>query len=211
LSPIWYACNNNQKEIVALFLDYGIDLNYSKPIAGNDNDMGSYLDWVLTTNNLAADSNFNLDSSAAYGAESLLHAAVKNGHLSMVKLLIEKGAVLNVQDQSGNTPLHYAAAAGKKDIVKHLLDHNADTSVTNVKEQKAIDYSNIKGFNEITQMLLAKSPKDIPAHPGETKEANSDHAFTNKKQALLDIKELLDAGILTQDEFDTQKKKILQD
>ncbi|MGY0041511.1 SHOCT domain-containing protein [Pedobacter sp. NJ-S-72] len=31
-----------------------------------------------------------------------------------------------------------------------------------------------------------------------------------KKQALMDLKELLDAGILTQEEFDLEKSKILK-
>lgn len=36
----------------------------------------------------------------------------------MVKLLLENDAKINIQDESGNTALHYASANGKKDIVK---------------------------------------------------------------------------------------------
>jgi len=72
----------------------------------------------------------------------------------MVKLLVERGADINIQDESGNTPLHYAAVNGKKDVVRFLLDNKADAGIVNVKEQKAIDYSNIKGFNEITELIL---------------------------------------------------------
>jgi hypothetical protein len=32
----------------------------------------------------------------------------------------------------------------------------------------------------------------------------------SKKKALLDLKELLDAGILTPEEFDTEKSKVLK-
>ena len=80
----------------------------------------------------------------------------------MVKLLIEAGANINIQDESGNTPLHYSAANGKKDVVKYLLDNKADASIVNVKEQKAIDYSNVKGFNEITELILKYAPSGRP-------------------------------------------------
>ena len=130
----------------------------------------------------------------------------------MVKLLIEKGAHVNIQDESGNTPLHYAAANGKKDTVKFLLEKSADPGVVNVKEQKAIDYANIKGFNEITGLLLKFGPANQPPGNTATESPKSQPAggdLSSKKQALLDLKELLDAGILSQEEFNSEKTKIL--
>ncbi|MEJ7643922.1 MAG: ankyrin repeat domain-containing protein [Chryseolinea sp.] len=120
--------------------------------------MNSYLDWVETATSLSIQSSFTLNTTYEYGGESLLHLAVKSGHVSMIKLLTEKGASIDIQDESGNTALHYAAANGKKDAVKYLLEKGADPAVVNVKEQKAVDYSNIKGFNEITALLLQKGP-----------------------------------------------------
>jgi ankyrin repeat protein len=169
--------------------------------------MNSYLNWVETANNLAADSNFELSNTYNYGGESLLHVAVKSGHLSMVKLLLENGASINIQDESGNTPLHYAAANGKKDTVKYLLEKGADTALVNVEEKKAIDYSIVKGFNEITELIL-KSATNLPSSENKT-DSTSSANIGPKKQALLDLKELFDAGVLTQQEFDEQKKKIL--
>ncbi|HTF31118.1 MAG TPA: ankyrin repeat domain-containing protein, partial [Flavitalea sp.] len=180
---------------------------FSKPLSGVDDSMNSYLNWVETANNLAADSNFELSSTYNYGGESLLHVAVKSGHLSMVKLLLENGASINIQDESGNTPLHYAAANGKKDTVKYLLEKGVDSALVNVKEQKAIDYSIVKGFNEITELILkfAANPTSSENKTDSVSSANTG----SRKQALLDLKELFDAGILTQQEFDEQKKKIL--
>ena len=133
----------------------------------------------------------------------------------MVKLLIEAGANINIQDESGNTPLHYSAANGKKDVVKYLLDNKADTSIVNVKEQKAIDYSNVKGFNEITELILKYAPSGTVVNPiqntnAETPKTDASNSMEAKKKALLDLKELLDAGILTSEEFDAEKSKILK-
>lgn len=131
----------------------------------------------------------------------------------MVKLLIEAGANINIQDESGNTPLHYSAANGKKDVVKYLLDNKADASIVNVKEQKAIDYSNVKGFNEITELILKYAPSGTvvtPIQKEEPQKSDSGNSMEGKKKALLDLKELLDAGILTSEEFETEKTKILK-
>lgn len=212
VSPIWYACAHNQKEIVTLLLDQGLDVNHSRPVSGNDQAMYGYLDYVETNNNLSMDAQFNFKVNEAQGGESLLQHAVKNGHLSMVKLLVDRGADINIQDESGNTALHYAAANGKKDVLKFLLENNADPQLVNVKEQKAIDYSNIKGFNEITALLIqfgSSKGKEVAAQQSNSTPANSSPAAVDKKKALMDLKELLDAGILTQEEFDQEKSKIL--
>jgi ankyrin repeat protein len=191
-------------------------VNYAKPLSGNDDSMYSYLEWVETANNISISASFSFDKSYSYGGESLLHVAAKSGHLSMLKMLLEKGANVNIQDESGNTALHYSAANGKKDAVKFLLEKSADPLVVNVKEQKAIDYSNIKGFNEITELLLKFGPSNNAHQPVKSTEPveNSTGPGKNdmaaKKQALLDLKELLDAGILSQEEFDAEKTKILK-
>lgn len=155
------------------------------------------------------DNAFSLNNSYSYGGESLLHVAAKNGHLSMLKLLLERGANINIQDESGNTALHYAASNGKKDVVKYLLDQHADVAIINTKEQKAIDYASIKGFNEIAALLLSYNSPNATAAP-KVAESKTESSITNKKQALLDLKELLDAGVLSQTEFDDEKAKILR-
>ena len=85
--------------------------------------------------------------------------------------------------------------------------------MVNAKEQKAIDYANIKGFNEITVLLLQYNPATQATFnkPAETPVTDEKPKLdlSAKKQALLDLKELLDAGILSQEEFDVEKGKIL--
>ena len=47
----------------------------------------------------------------------LLFEAVKKGDIEQVKLLISKGADVNVHGKKGGTPLHSAAWKGHKDVV----------------------------------------------------------------------------------------------
>ena len=63
------------------------------------------------------------------GSPPPLMAAVFNGHLECVKLLIQAGADLNVQDENGRTTLMFAAAKGHVDCVKLLTEAGADLDI----------------------------------------------------------------------------------
>lgn len=50
-----------------------------------------------------------------------LHGAAKHGELEIVKLLIEKGASVNVENKLFQTPLFFAAQHNHIDVVKLLV------------------------------------------------------------------------------------------
>ena len=52
------------------------------------------------------------------------------GHLEVVRLLM-RGAMINVRDKSGWTPLHRAAARGHTEVVRFLLEQDADIDAVN--------------------------------------------------------------------------------
>ena len=51
------------------------------------------------------------------------------GHLSIAKMLVDRGADMEVKDINGNTALMYASLKGHLDIAKMLVDHGADMEV----------------------------------------------------------------------------------
>jgi euchromatic histone-lysine N-methyltransferase len=55
-----------------------------------------------------------------------LHAACSGGHLSVVHILLQAGAQLDVLDRDQNTPLMLAAVSNRDDIVKYLVKAGAD-------------------------------------------------------------------------------------
>ena len=69
--------------------------------------------------------NVNLKSENGYTA---LHAAAENGHLDVIRLLIEQGALIHARLDSGETPLELAKMAGQLDPVQLLSSRIAGSS-----------------------------------------------------------------------------------
>jgi ankyrin repeat protein len=68
------------------------------------------------------------------GNTPLLLAAKKNRGLrevDVVQVLLDAGAVINLQNNYGMSPLHFAASDGHLEIVQVLLERGADINVKN--------------------------------------------------------------------------------
>ena len=60
-----------------------------------------------------------------------LHIAAQNGHDSLVKLLLSKGANVNAQNRNGNTSLHMAVTYDLQSTVNLLVSSGADANLCN--------------------------------------------------------------------------------
>ncbi|MDQ7825151.1 MAG: ankyrin repeat domain-containing protein [Candidatus Eremiobacteraeota bacterium] len=56
---------------------------------------------------------------------TLLHIAAVQGHTPVVKLLVERGADLNVKTADGKTPLKIALESGKTELAEYLKSKGA--------------------------------------------------------------------------------------
>jgi ankyrin repeat protein len=79
-----------------------------------------------------------LMDAADHNKETALHKASSGGHVSLVKLLIDKGATVNVKDKHSGTPLHRACEQGHLDVVRTLLQHGADATGRNSGAKNAL-------------------------------------------------------------------------
>ena len=60
-----------------------------------------------------------------------LHYAASNGHVEVIKLLLENYAYIDAESPNGSTPLMMASMYGNKESVKLLLDEGADPLLKN--------------------------------------------------------------------------------
>ena len=71
----------------------------------------------------------NVNERHFFTRDTILIEAADNGHLNVVKLLIEKGADVNLKGEAWYGPLHAAAAKGHIEVVKILLENGADVNI----------------------------------------------------------------------------------
>jgi hypothetical protein len=90
-----------------------------------------------------------------YGWTPLLSASgghhFKDG--SVLRLLLEHGADINVQGPIGQTPLYWASYNGVLEVVRLLLGHGADVGAKDIFGQTALQYAADKGHDEIVKLL----------------------------------------------------------
>jgi ankyrin repeat protein len=88
-----------------------------------------------------------------------MHYASTNGHLEIIRFLIEKDAYVDVESPNSTTPLMLASRAGHIQVVKYLLDNEADLAAKNQLELTAIDFANMGNQKEIVEGLKSRWKK----------------------------------------------------
>ena len=97
-----------------------------------------------------------------------LHAAAASSHLSVVKLLLKRGADVNGQVEDGCTALNIAVAENCPDIVEFLLDYDADPNIAE-PYGGALHIAARRGHLHIaTQLIESQATVDLQDRLGMT-------------------------------------------
>jgi uncharacterized protein len=93
-----------------------------------------------------------------------LHYAATNGHVAIMKQLLENYAFIDAQSPNGTTPLMMAAMYGSSAAVQLLLDEGADTAMKNQLGMTALDFAQ-KANRPDAVRLLSSAPgaKKLPS------------------------------------------------
>jgi len=116
-----------------------------------------------------------------------LYSASREGHIEVVRLLLDNGADVNQINKCLNMPLHIASQYGHAQVVQLLLNANGmgiDKSLRNASQY---------GHAQVVQLLL-----DAGADVNQT---NSLHVAITSQNDCIEVIQLL----LTQDEIDVNK------
>ena len=131
--------------------------------------LGAYFGLMETMTALLKNED-GLESQDVYEWTPLFYAVV-NGQEAMVKLLLEKGAKLNINDRGifQYSPLLYAVNEGHEGTVKLLLEKGAD-----LEYKEALGYTSLllavdKGHEGIAKLLLEKGAElETKSRNGQT-------------------------------------------
>jgi len=99
-------------------------------------------------------------------SETALHEAADEGHLDVVKYLVEKGSKIQTRDSKGRTALWQAVDEGREDVVKYLLSKGAQVNIKSKKGIPLLQEAVLEKNLNIVKMLI---------------EAGADPFVTNKR------------------------------
>ena len=96
--------------------------------------------------------------------DTQLHKACNKGNVTEVMRLVnEDNPMINVQNNVGFTPLHFACLIGHSDIVKTLILAGADETITNSELLTPTKMAEIKGYSKLKLLdkLYGKRSRQI--------------------------------------------------
>ncbi|XP_063843982.1 serine/threonine-protein phosphatase 6 regulatory ankyrin repeat subunit C-like isoform X2 [Scylla paramamosain] len=100
---------------------------------------------------------------ATYTSRTPVHAASLGGHVKVLQLLEKFGwSFSNHDNESGNTPLHYAVMSGNLDTVKYIAARIPDILIKNNKGQTALDIALMCGSHSVENWLVKNSIALLP-------------------------------------------------
>ena len=95
------------------------------------NDRFDFINYILKR-------KINIDNQDDLNGLTALHQIIIKNNLDIVRLLINNGANINIQDFYGNTCLHYAISEKNIEIIKLILKYNTIYNITNIDGNTAL-------------------------------------------------------------------------
>ncbi|KAJ8317643.1 hypothetical protein KUTeg_005547 [Tegillarca granosa] len=147
LSPLFISSENGHVEIVKLLLEHKADKDKCN---------------MFGLSPLFISSNIKLTKiNVTMKGQSPLFISSENGHVEIVKLLLEHKADKDQCNKYGQSPLFISSRNGHAEIVKLLLEHKADKDQCDMFGMSPLIISSKKGHVDVVKLLLEhKADKD---------------------------------------------------
>nr|UVH70858.1 SHANK [Octopus bimaculoides] len=90
-----------------------------------------------------------------------IHQACRSGKVQILEHLIYYGADMDVQNASGNTPLHICAVTNQESCIRVLLFRGANKVIVNLNNQTPYEAAIIAGNLDLAEIIKGYSSADI--------------------------------------------------
>ncbi|XP_078501984.1 inversin [Lissotriton helveticus] len=153
-TPLHYAAQSNYPETVEVFLGH--------PSGSDDADLegrtafmwaaGKGSDDVVQTM-LALKPELDINLADRYGGTAL-HAASLAGHVTTVRLLLERGARADASDLAKQTPLFRACEMGHQAVVQALIEGGARVDLVDQDGRSPLHWAALGGNASVCRILM---------------------------------------------------------
>jgi uncharacterized protein len=181
VTALWLAVVSGESDSVELLLQHGVDTEVVP-----EDQTGTPLVWAVREGRYGI-AQLLASHDAAIGelevcpleAGAFILWAVKTGDHTLARRLLSHFArrlhttphegMINVQDDEGNTALHWAVKVGNRKLVQYILIYRPDTQRRNARGQTPLHCAVVNSDLETVTMLVeARAVADIKDSDGET-------------------------------------------
>ena len=106
-------------------------------------------------------SGANVNMMFGGSKETALHMASKIGNVDTIKLLLSKGADINMISFNRNTPLYIACYYSREDAAKFLIEQECDVNQEDVTHRSPLMLAIERGLTSLIQILLDHPDCDV--------------------------------------------------
>ncbi|CAB3409050.1 unnamed protein product [Caenorhabditis bovis] len=164
--PLVIAARNGHIDVVRYFLSLGASTSVQGCVEfDNDDILGAPPLWAAAAAGyfdvvkvLVEEANADVNQTTQTESTPL-RGACYDGHLEIVKYLLDHGADINKPNKHGHTSLMIAAYRQKVDVVRLLLERGADVDVQTTRGNSALHDAAESGNVEIVKLLLERGAK----------------------------------------------------
>ncbi|XP_050796459.1 serine/threonine-protein phosphatase 6 regulatory ankyrin repeat subunit B-like isoform X2 [Gopherus flavomarginatus] len=97
-----------------------------------------------------------------YG-DTVLHASCRKRDVEVAKILVEYGAVVDCQNDEGQTPLHVAAWEGDEALLKFFHHCKAKTTIADKMDRSPLHIAAERGHTNVVELLTEKFHSNVLA------------------------------------------------
>ena len=159
--PLHIACYRSDLRLVKILVDVGADVNLVDPVAGTPLQIACRS--LETSKEKQESVIFYLINEASVNIDIIgglhgcaINAACGRSSFDVVRLLLEKGASIDVPDGMGRVAVHFAAARSIENF-QAILGSGADVEAVDKMGRTALHWASVSGMVHVVNCIISLS------------------------------------------------------
>ncbi|XP_069576175.1 histone-lysine N-methyltransferase EHMT1a isoform X1 [Brachyistius frenatus] len=154
-TPLMAACENNHLDTVKYLLRAGAAVGHKDATGFTCLHLAAKLGHYDIVHHLLAKASKHINGQDD-GGWTPVTWAIEYKHMELVRLLLDKGADVNIRDKEENVCLHWAALSGCDDIAQTLLEARCDLTAVNVHGDSPLHVAARENHLECVMLFLSR-------------------------------------------------------